>query len=122
GFLMVLMQRLVTSSTAAIMDSVEKRIEILKSRHAKVSSLSIDDLIEADLEEKLEEGLEVVSTDIEKEIEELIDILNIAKQASYQYQDAKIEVLLNLLDDINYEKPSSKVIIFTEFVATQKYL
>ena len=122
GFLMVLMQRLVTSSTAAIMDSVEKRIEILKSRHAKVSSLSLDDLIEADLEEKLEEGLEVVSMDIEKEIEELIDILNMAKQASYQYQDAKIEVLLNLLDDINYEKPSSKVIIFTEFVATQKYL
>src|SRR5690606_2039122 len=81
GCLMVLMQRLVTSSTAAIMDSVEKRIEILKSRHAKVSSLSLDDLIEADLEEILEEGLEVVSTDIEKEIEELIDILNMAKQA-----------------------------------------
>src|SRR5690606_11148970 len=60
--------------------------------------------------------------DIEKETEELIDTLNMDKQASYQYKDAKIEVLLNLLDDINYEKPLSKVIIFTEFVATQKYL
>lgn len=122
GFLMVLMQRLVTSSTAAIMDSVERRIDILKAKRAKLSSLSLNDLIEVDLEENLEEGLEVMSMDIEKEIAELTDILNMAKQASYQYQDAKIEKLLNLLDNIKYENPSSKIIIFTEFVATQRYL
>lgn len=122
GFLMVLMQRLVTSSTAAIIDSLEKRIAILNSQRAKLTSLSFDDLIEEDLEDKLEEALEVMSMDIESEITELTDILNLAKQAGYQYQDAKVDVLLNMLDNIKYENPSSKIIIFTEFVATQLYL
>ena len=122
GFLMVLMQRLVTSSTAAIIDSIERRIDILKSQKASLSSLTFEDLIEADLEDKLEEGLETMSLDIEEEIAELTSILNLANQASYQYQDAKIEELLNILDSIKYEQVSSKIIIFTEFVATQKYL
>lgn len=122
GFLMVLMQRLVTSSTAAIIDSLEKRISILNSQRAKLTSLSFDDLIEEDLEDKLEEALEVMSMDIESEITELTDILNLAKQAGYQYHDAKVDVLLNMLDNIKYENPSSKIIIFTEFVATQLYL
>jgi SNF2 family DNA or RNA helicase len=110
GFLMVLMQRLVTSSTAAIIESIEKRIGILESQGAIISSLSFEDLVEANLEDKLEEGLEVISMDIEEEISELTDILNMAKQAGYQYQDAKIEVLLNILDAIRYEQPSSKII------------
>ncbi len=122
GFLMVLMQRLVTSSTAAVIDSLEKRISILNTQRAKLTSLSFDDLIEEDLEDKLEEALEVMSMDIESEITELTDILNLAKQAGYQYQDAKVDVLLNMLDNIKYENPSSKIIIFTEFVATQLYL
>ncbi|MGD9567044.1 MAG: DEAD/DEAH box helicase [Sedimentibacter sp.] len=122
GFLMVLIQRLVTSSTAAIMDTMEKRIDILKSQKAKLTSLSFDDLIEADLEDKLDEGLEVMSMNMESEISELTDILNLAKQAGFQYQDAKIDVLINLLDKIKYENSASKIIIFTEFVATQMYL
>ena len=60
--------------------------------------------------------------DIESEIMELTDILNLAKQAGYQYHDAKVDVLLNMLDNIKYENPSSKIIVFTEFVATQLYL
>ncbi len=113
------MQRLVTSSTAAIVDSIERRIDILESQKASLSSLTFEDLIEADLEDKLEEGLETMSLDIEEEIAELTSILNLAKQASYQYQDAKIEELLNILDSIKYEQAPSKIIIFTEFVATQ---
>ena len=116
------MQRLVTSSTAAIMDSIERRINILKSQKARLSSLSFEDLIEADLEDKLEEGLETMSMDMAGEIAELTDLLNMAKQASYQYQDAKVEVLLNIIENTKYEQNSSKIIIFTEFVATQKYL
>ncbi len=91
---MVLMQRLVTSSTAAIVDSIERRIDILESQKASLSSLTFEDLIEADLEDKLEEGLETMSLDIEEEIAELTSILNLAKQASYQYQDAKIEGII----------------------------
>ena len=122
GFLMVLMQRLVTSSTAAIIDSLERRIEILNSQRANLTSLSFDDLVEVDLEDKIDEALETMSADIESEISELTDMLYLAKQAIYQYQDAKVDKLLNLLDDMKYENPSSKIIIFTEFVATQTYL
>ena len=122
GFLMVLMQRLVTSSTAAIIDSLERRIEILNSQRANLTSLSFDDLVEVDLEDKIDEALETMSADIESEISELTDLLYLAKQAIYQYQDAKVDKLLNLLDDMKYENPSSKIIIFTEFVATQIYL
>lgn len=122
GFLMVLMQRLVTSGTAAIKQSVERRLGILKSQSVRISSLSFDDLVEMNLEDKMEEALEVMSIDIDKEIVELTNILNMAKQAEYQYLDAKIEVLLDILDNIKYEMSSSKIIIFTEFVATQSYL
>ena len=122
GFLMVLMQRLVTSSTAAIIDSIERRVGLLKSQRAKLTSLSFDDLIEADLEDFLDEGLEVASMDMADEISELTAIINMAKQAGYQYQDAKVDMLLNTLDNVKFEKPSSKIIIFTEFVATQTHL
>lgn len=122
GFLMVLFQRLVTSSTAAIIDSMERRIDVLKSERAKLSSLSLVDLIESDLEDRLDEGLEVVSANMVEEIRELTEILNMAKQAFYQYRDSKVEVLLNLLDKIRFDQPVAKIIVFTEFVATQKYL
>lgn len=122
GFLMVLMQRLVTSSTAAIKDSLERRIEILESQRAKLSSLSFNDLIEVDLEDKLEEGLEVMSMDMDVEIAQLTELLNKARQAEYQYQDAKVDELLSLIDNIRYELEASKIIIFTEFVATQYHL
>ena len=122
GFLMVLMQRLVTSSTAAIIDSLERRIDILKTQKAALSNLSFEDLIEADLEDKLSEGLEVASIDMEEEISQLTEILNLARQATYQYQDSKVEAIFNILDKIKYEKPGSKIIVFTEFVASQLFL
>ncbi|NMA95025.1 MAG: DEAD/DEAH box helicase family protein [Clostridiales bacterium] len=122
GFLMVLMQRLVTSSTAAIKDSLKRRIAILESQRAKLSSLSFNDLIEVDLEDKLEEGLEVMSMNMDVEIAQLTELLNKARQAEYQYQDAKVDELLSLIDNIRYELETSKIIIFTEFVATQHHL
>ena len=44
------------------------------------------------------------------------------KQAQFQNQDAKVEPLLNEIDAILSEDRTQKVIIFTEFVATQTYL
>lgn len=122
GFLMVLMQRLVTSSTNAIKDCIEKRIKILEAQMDKIDSLSFEDLVEMNLEDKFEEALEVMSLDIKEEILQLKAIYNMAKQAEYQYLDAKIEILLNLLDHLKNQFNAPKVIIFTEFVATQNYL
>ena len=59
---------------------------------------------------------------MELEIEELKQIISLAKQAKSQNQDAKVEPLLNEIDAILSEDRTQKVIIFTEFVATQTYL
>ncbi|SNT21703.1 SNF2 family N-terminal domain-containing protein [Anaerovirgula multivorans] len=122
GFLMVLMQRLATSSTAAIKDSMVRRIEILENQQSKVHSLTFDDLVESDFEENMDEALEVVSLNLKKELVDLKEILEIAKQAEYQSLDAKAEILLDHIDKIFEADAAMKVIVFTEFVETQKYL
>lgn len=122
GFLMVLMQRLVTSSTAAIKDSIEKRIGILENQQTKIHTLSFEDLVEVDLEENLQEAIEVMSLDLKQELMELTEIINVAKQAEYQYLDAKIEKLIEILEQLYSNNKMQKVIVFTEFVSTQNYL
>ena len=122
GFLMVLMQRLVTSSTAAIKESIEKRIDILENQQAKIHSLSMEDLVEIDLEENLEQAIEVISINLKQELMELKEILNVAKQAEFEYLDAKVEALIDILDHLYAEQRDRKIIIFTEFVSTQNFL
>ena len=122
GFLMVLMQRLVSSSTSAIRDSIERRIEILENQASHIPDLSIEDFAEVEAEVSLEELLTSVTFDFKKELDELKNILVVAKQAEYQYLDAKAEHLLDLLDKLFNEDKNRKVIIFTEFVTTQSFL
>ncbi len=122
GFLMVLMQRLVTSSTAAIKDSIGRRIEILESQQVRIHNLSFDDLADIDLEEGMGQALELASIDIKNEIKDLKEMLSLAKQAEYQALDAKAERLLEYLDELYSKDNEMKAIIFTEFVETQKYL
>jgi superfamily II DNA/RNA helicase len=122
GFLMVLMQRLVTSSTAAIRESIEKRIAVLEAQETRVSRYSLEDLLELGVEEAIDDVIATQTLDLKKELRELKDILVVAKQAEYQYRDAKFELLLDLLNGLFSEDEARKVIIFTEFVATQNYL
>lgn len=122
GFLMVLMQRLVTSSTAAIKDSIGRRIEILESQQVRIHNLSFDDLADIDFEEGMGQALELASIDIKNEIKDLKEMLSLAKQAEYQALDAKAERLLEYLDELYSKDNEMKAIIFTEFVETQKYL
>ncbi|WP_195245439.1 DEAD/DEAH box helicase [Clostridium celatum] len=122
GFLMVLMQRLVTSSTAAIKDSIERRIDILENQQTRINNLSLENLVEGDFESTIDEAIEVMSYNLKQELEELRKILEIAKQAEFQYLDAKVEKLIDILDELHSLDKNKKIIIFTEFVTTQKYL
>ena len=79
-------------------------------------------MAELDIEDGVEEALEAISLDLEEEIAELENIISIAKQAEYQHPDVKVEYLLNTIDEIIGEDHDQKIIIFTEFVATQQYL
>ena len=121
-FLLIIMQRMVTSSTAAVRQSLERRLKVLQEQATKIGNLTEEDLDELNIEDGVEEALEAISLDNDEEIAELEQIISIAKQAGYQHPDVKVETLLDTIDSILSEDPDQKVIVFTEFVATQEYL
>lgn len=121
-FLLIIMQRMVTSSTAAVRQSLERRLAVLKNQATKLGSLTEEDIADLDIEDGVEEALEAISLDTEEEIAELEHIISVAKQAEFQHPDVKVEKLLSTIDEILSEDPNQKIIIFTEFVATQEYL
>lgn len=121
-FLLIIMQRMVTSSTAAVRQSLERRLAVLKNQATKLGSLNEEDIADLNIENGVEEALEAISLDTEEEIAELEHIISVAKQAEFQHPDVKVEKLLNTIDEILSEDPNQKIIVFTEFVATQEYL
>lgn len=121
-FLLIIMQRMVTSSTSAIRQSLERRLEVLKSQNTKIGCLTEKDLVELDIEDDVEDAIESISLDMYEEIDELEKIISVAKQAEFQYTDVKVEKLLDIVDEFINEDCEQKIIIFTEFVATQQYL
>jgi superfamily II DNA or RNA helicase len=121
-FLLIMMQRLVTSSTSAVRQSLEKRVAVLEEQEFKYQSMTEEEFAEMDLEENLEDAISAISLDIKEEIAQLTAIIAVAKQAEFQYSDVKVEPLLALIDDLYAEEKHRKIIIFTEFVATQNYL
>lgn len=121
-FLLIIMQRMVTSSTAAVRQSLVRRLQVLKTQSMRIGSLTEEDLAELDIEDGVEEAIEAMSLDIDAEIEELERIIAVAKQAEFQYPDVKVEKLVDTIDEILSEDRNQKIIVFTEFVATQTYL
>ena len=121
-FLLIIMQRMVTSSTAAVRQSLERRLQALESQSTQLVSMSEADFVEFDIEDGMHQAIESMSLDFEEEIGEIKQILAVAKQAEFQYPDVKVEKLIDTLDEILAADKTHKIIIFTEFVATQGYL
>lgn len=121
-FLLIMMQRLVTSSTYAIRESLERRLEVIESQEYMLKNLSIDDFISDEFENINEDLLRTMSIDLKAEKNELSRLISIAKQAETQYFDAKLEPLVEILDQLFTKNKDQKVIIFTEFIATQQFL
>lgn len=121
-FLLIIMQRMVTSSTAAVRQSLERRLDALQTQNTRLGTLTEEDLEDLNIEDGVEEAIEAMSLNIAEEIEELVRIIEVAKQAEYQHTDVKVEKLTDTLDMLLSEEKDQKVIIFTEFVATQLYL
>ena len=121
-FLLIIMQRMATSSTAAIKESLEKRLNILENKGFKYYPLNENDLFDIDIEDGSEEAIEAESLDLQEEIKELKEILELVNRAEIQHPDVKLEKLIDIIDRLFAVRRDQKVIIFTEFVATQKYL
>ena len=122
GFLMILFQRMVSSSTVAIIDATQRRLQVLENESDHLHSGNYAELVEGDTEESLKDALMLLSTGIKDEIKQLSALLSLAKQASLDCRDAKQEALLDLLEKIQRHEPGAKIILFTEFVATQEAL
>ena len=120
GFLMILFQRLVSSSTTAIIDAMDRRLHALQHQADQLHSGNFAELVEADAEESLGEAITMLSTNIKREISDLERLLALARQAHVQGMDAKEEALVDLLDKLHRRDPDAKIILFTEFVATQE--
>ena len=125
GFLMILMQRLVTSSTAAIRATLEKRQALLDAPQAQANlfeAVDPDEWAELDGQSQLDIALQASGWEREKsEVEMLLDL---ARETERQGTDAKAEALLELIYRLQQEEndPQLKVLVFTEFVPTQAML
>ena len=125
SFLMILMQRLVTSSTAAIRATLEKRQGVLEAPQAQASLFEAVDPDEwAELDGQSQLDIAVQASGWEREKSEVEMLLDLARETERQGTDAKAEALLELIYKLHQEEndPQLKVLVFTEFVPTQAML
>jgi superfamily II DNA or RNA helicase len=127
GFLMILMQRLVVSSTRAIRMSLERRLEALETPDEQLMlfpMFSEEEWADLDGQEQIETLLKARFKAIKNEREEVKALLEAAKRCDQIGPDAKAEALLDWIYRLQQEEgdPDLKVLIFTEFIPTQEML
>ena len=141
GFLLILMQRLVTSSTRAISATLTRRLAVLSSPQSPIRNPQseiehLDDLLDADPEEQLAAVLDAISiqnpqskiqngvSPLENERAEVLCLLDLTRQVEAQGPDARAAALLEWIYTLQKEEsdPDLKLLIFTEFIPTQDML
>lgn len=133
GFLMILMQRLVVSSTRAIKTTLERRLEVLRSgllvTSSKLEELETQNqepetLYDMDGQELLDELLKSHVSALQSEGSHVQTLLDAAVRCEQAGPDAKAEALIEWIYELQAEEnePDLKVLIFTEFVPTQQML
>ncbi len=127
GFLMILMQRLVTSSTAAIRTALERRLAVLDLPQGQLSLFPedvSDDWSSLDGQQQLDTILKTRLKALKDERKEVELLLSAARRCEANGPDVKAEALLSQIQRQQREEsdPTLKVLIFTEFVPTQVML
>jgi len=126
GFLMLLMQRLVTSSTRAIRTTLTRRLEALDTPQEQLTlfPVSVDEWADLDGQEQLDTLLTTRLTALQNERAEVQLLLDAARRCEQAGPDAKAEALLDWMYRLRQEEGDAelKVLIFTEFVPTQEML
>jgi len=129
GFLMVLLQRLVTSSTRAIRSTLEKRKGILERRGDDLDARKeeiIRELSDSGFtdETDLLQMYALLKEEHIIETDEVESIIRLAGECEKAGNDSKTESLMELIYEISSQEvnPDLKFLIFTEFIATQEML
>ncbi len=126
GFFLLLMQRLASSSTAAILAALQRRAMSVAEIGAQIplfpeGSEQWGDLSGEEQYEVLMEARDVARGDELAEVEILLDL---ARKTASSGVDAKALFLLGLVRRLQQDEgdPSLKLVVFTEFVPTQEML
>jgi superfamily II DNA or RNA helicase len=127
GFLMILMQRLVVSSTSAIRTTLERRLEALAAPEEQLSLFPFtteEEWADLDGQEQIDVLLSTRLKALKDERAEVKLLLRAAAHCEKTGPDAKAESLLDWLYRLQSEEgdPELKVLVFTEFVPTQEML
>ncbi|MBV5328835.1 MAG: DEAD/DEAH box helicase, partial [Chlorobium sp.] len=136
GFLMILMQRLVVSSTRAIRTTLERRLAVLKDGEQQANQRleefengtesldGLDEFYDMDGQELLDELLKSHMSALQNEAAYVETLLDAACRGEQEGPDAKAEALIEWVYKLQAEEnePDLKVLIFTEFVPTQQML
>ena len=127
GFLLILMQRLVASSTRAIRTTLERRLEALEAPEEQLTlfpQLSEEEWAEMDGQEQIDLLLKTRFKALKNERAEVKLLLEAAKRCESRSPDAKAEALLDWIYRLQTEEgdPDLKVLVFTEFLPTQEML
>jgi len=127
GFLMILMQRLVVSSTRAVRTTLERRLEALEAPQEQLTlfpMVSEEDWADLDGQEQMDTLLKTRLKALKNERAEVKLLLEAARRCESRGPDAKAEALLDWIYRLQAEEgdPDLKVLVFTEFVPTQEML
>ncbi|HGS5440158.1 TPA: DEAD/DEAH box helicase [Vibrio cholerae] len=126
GFLMILMQRLVSSSSAAIAMTLSRRLQSLENTvvEDELPLAFADDWAELDGQAQLDELIASTKQALENEKADVQRLLNIANDCVSKESDTKAEALIDWLYKLQQEEqdPNLKMLVFTEFVPTQQML
>lgn len=131
SFLMILFQRMVTSSTAAIATALENRLNRLTGLRSTLAAGNHE--AEFDEEEAADEDAQALlegliglvgvvdEAELRAEIAIVERLLALARRAQAGH-DAKMMALLDIVDQVCRREgnPATKFLVFTEFVATQQ--
>jgi len=126
AFLMILMQRLVTSSTRAIRMALEKRLEVLALPEGQLTLFpeDVEEWDGLDGQEQLSRALNARLKGLGSEHSEVEVLVSAARRCEATSPDAKAMALADRIGRarLEFDDRHLKVLVFTEFVATQQML
>ena len=131
-FLLMLYQRIVSSSSRAILRSLDRRLEFLTSS-ADLTKHMLDTSREEFGEMPGEERIRIFEKigpmlrnpdKVKKEIQMVSNCIRLAKNSVIGRNDAKLRSLIGIIDEIKRKENDKdiKILIFTEFIETQNYV
>jgi len=130
--LLMLYQRIVSSSSRAILKSLQNRLNTLEKIYQlakKIKKISIDNFTELSGEEQLDfidNFLPILKNPelVKREISIVSECINLARNATLGRSDAKLRQLISIIDDLKKSENDKdiKILVFTEFKETQRYI